>query len=95
MKKIKLTDVDNVLKNNTKAIIAFVDENAILSISTLRILREANKSNIYYLNVEEEREVISSYSLRIIPTIHVYQNGNLVNKINLPYTKEDLECLVH
>lgn len=93
MIKIKLTDINDILKNNTKAIIAFVDENAVLSISTLKILKEL-KTNIYYLNVEEEREAISKYSIRIIPTIHVYQNTNLVKKINLPYTKEELECLI-
>jgi hypothetical protein len=97
MTKIKSTDVKEAIKNRSKVLIAFIDSNSLLSISTLKILRDIKESataQIFYVDVEESRESISDYSLRIIPTIHLYESGILTKKLILPYSKEDLECLI-
>lgn len=96
MTKINQTDIQNSIKSG-RVVLAFVDESTILSNSTLRILKEINVVNtkIFYVNVEENKECFSKFSLRIIPTIHVYESGELTAKLNLPFTKQDLECLIN
>lgn len=96
MTKLNLTDLQEFI-NNTKVILAFITENSILSSSTLRILKELECDcgvKIGYIDVEENKECFSKFSLRIIPTIHLYESGNLATKITLPFTKKDIECLV-
>lgn len=96
MTKLNLIDLQEFIKN-PKAILAFVNENSILSTSTLRILKEIECDcgvKIGYIDVEENKECFSKFSLRIIPTIHLYESGNLATKITLPFTKKDIECLV-
>lgn len=95
MTKINLTDIQEFIDKES-ALLVFVDESTILSNSTLRILKELkpNKTQIAYINVEDNKECFSKFSLRIIPTIHLYNSGDLITKLNLPFTKKDLECLV-
>lgn len=96
MTKLNVTDLQEFIKN-PKVILAFVNETSILSTSTLRILKELECDcgiKIGYIDVEENKECFSKFSLRIIPSIHLYELGNLATKITLPFTKKDLECLV-
>lgn len=94
MTKIKLIELEEKTKGT--CLVAFVTDN-ILSTSTLRILTEVEKEKgiqVYSINVEEEKESLYKFSLRIIPTIFVYESGELITKINLPFSKRDLECLI-
>lgn len=96
MTKLNLIDLQEFIKN-PKVILAFVNENSILSTSTLRVLKELQSDcgvKMGYIDVEENKECFSKFSLRIIPTIHLYESGNLATKITLPFTKKDIECLV-
>lgn len=97
MINLKLTDVDEFINTNGKSIIAFINPKTILSASTLRILKEIenNKVKIGWVDVEEDKAVFNKFTLRIIPTIHVYNNGDLVVKLTLPFSKKDLECLIN
>jgi hypothetical protein len=96
MINLKLTDVDDFINTNARAIVAFVNPKTILSASTLRILKEIenNMVKIGWVDVEEDKTAFSKFTLRIIPTIHVYSNGDLAVKLTLPFSKKDLECLI-
>jgi thioredoxin-like negative regulator of GroEL len=97
MINLRLTDVDDFINTNARTIVAFVNPKTILSASTLRILKEIETDSVKigWVDVEDDKGVFSKFTLRIIPTIHVYSNGDLAVKLNLPFSKKDLECLIN
>lgn len=97
MQKILSTEIPEKIKSNIKVIIAFVSIYTILCRTTLSILKsidEKSDVSIYYVDVDEDKCVYKTFTIRMVPTIHLYINGEINQTLNLPFSKDDLLCLL-
>jgi thiol-disulfide isomerase/thioredoxin len=56
----------------------------------LELPNKGNYVEVFFVNVEEEKEYVYEYNINVIPSLLVFENNEFVKKMTLPIKAEDI-----
>lgn len=98
VKEISQIEFSNVIKSNKKVLVdcyaPWCGPCKMISPIVDSLSEEFNNVEFYKINVDEAEEVASEYGIMSIPTVIIFENGEVKNRIVGFQSKEELEELL-
>lgn len=95
--KVNSSNFNEIIKNNVVLVDFFADwcgPCKMLSPIIEELSNEMSDVNFVKVNIDESNEIASSYGIMSIPTLILFKNGKMINKIVGFTSKEELKKFI-